>query len=121
MLKEKEMMDLINVKFSHFRLAPITRLKNIKNVESFKDDNSIFEKLPLIEGINVEKKAETYDSYFVVGTIRPDGEDFTYEDCAFRTFDVIDAKLFNEFKEIVGYARDLLDFCIQIRRIHDID
>ena len=121
MLKDKEMMDLINAKFSHFRLAPITRFKSIKNVESFKDDNNMFERLPLTEGINIEKKAETYDSYFVVGTIRPYGEDFTYEDCAFRTFDVIDAKLFNEFKEIVGYAKDLLDFCIQIRRINDID
>lgn len=119
MLKDKEMMDLINVKFSHFRLAPITRVKSFDRL--IKGEKDSFEKLPLIEGINVEKKAETYDSYCVVGTIRPDGEDFIYDDCAFRTFDVIDAKCFNEFKEIVGYARDLLDFCIEVRKIHDID
>ena len=119
MLKDKEIMDLINAKFSHFRLTPITRVKNFDRL--IKGEKDSIETLPLIEGINVEKKAETHDSYFVIGTIRPDGEDFTYDDCAFRTFDVIDAKCFNEFKEAVRYARDLLDFCIQIRRISDND
>lgn len=104
MLKEK-MIDLINANFSRFRLAPIVRFKGTR---VSKEIEPMFEKLPLSEGINIEKKAKNYNSYFVIGTIRPDGDEMTYEDCGFRTFDNIDVEEFNEFKELVGYAQDLI-------------
>ena len=101
MLKDK-ILDLINANFSHFRLEPIKEFKGIKN------NKFVFESLPLIKGIYIKQKAKFSNMYFIVGIIKPNGEDIIYEDFLFRTFE-LKGKKFNEFKELVGYAKDLIE------------
>ena len=101
MLKDK-ILDLINTNFSHFKLEPIENFKGIKN------NKFVFENLPLTKGIYIKQKAKFNNMYFIVGIVKPNGEDIIYEDCSFRTLELKD-KEFNEFKELVGYAKDLIE------------
>ena len=106
MLKEK-MIDLVNSTFTNFRLAPIMRIKSVEKL--IKGDEDCVETLSLSEGINIEKKSKNYDSYFVIGTIRRNKDEFEYEDCGFRTFDEVSADEFIDLKNIIEYAKILLE------------
>ncbi len=101
MLKDK-ILDLINANFSHFRLEPIEKFKGIKN------NQFVFENLPLTKGIYIKQKARFNNMYFIVGIVKPHGENIIYEDFLFRTFE-LKGKKFNEFKELVEYAKDLIE------------
>lgn len=96
MLKDK-IIELINANFSHFRLALIERF----------NDKEGFAKLPFTEGVYIEKKTEDND-FYLVGTVKPIGKKLVYEDCIFRSFEM-NFEEFNEFKEIVGFAKDLIE------------
>lgn len=104
----KKLVDLVNSTFTNFRLAPIMRVKSIDKL--IKGEKDSIETLSLSEGINIEKKSKNFNSYFVIGTVEIGKEGFDYEDCGFRTIDEIHADEFMEFKNIVEYAKILLEF-----------
>lgn len=104
----KKLVDLINSTFTNFRLAPIMRIKSVDKL--IKGEKDSIETLPLSEGINIEKKSKNSNSYFVIGTVEIGKEGFDYEDCGFRTIDEIRVDEFMEFKNIVEYAKILLEF-----------
>lgn len=99
---ENKILDLINANFSHFKLDPIQKYKGIEN------NQFVFENLPLTKGIYIKQKAKFNNMYFIVGIVKPNGENIIYEDFLFRTFE-LKGKKFNEFKEIVGCAKDLVE------------
>lgn len=104
----KKLVDLVNSTFTKFRLAPIMRVKSVDKL--IKGEKDSIETLPFAEGVNIEKKSKNFDSYFVIGTVKIGKEGFDYEDCGFRTIDEIRADEFIEFKNIIEYAKILLEF-----------